>query len=824
MKKIQKDPVISELLAQMTLEEKISLLSGKDNWATTAIPRLEIPSIYLSDGPHGVRTDGPGQGRKVGSATAFPSGVTLASTWDTDLIEQVGIAMAEETRFYDCQILLAPCVNIIRTPLAGRNFEAYSEDPYLAGQIGLAFVNGLQSQEIGASLKHFACNNQEFERTRGNSVVDERTLREIYLPAFETIVKQAQPWTVMCAYNRLNGTFASENELLLNTILRDEWGFKGLVVSDWNAVHDTTAPIKAGLDLEMPGPAKWFGLLLKEAVETWQIDESDIDQAVSRVLQLLHQSDKLHNQETKSFPAVDEHREVARIAASSSITLLKNDDHLLPLNKNVIKRLGVIGINAIQQVMGGGSSYVTPHRWITPLEGLQQKLGKDIEIFFEPGFDNRGLPECVPSKNLFTMDGTTNGLDVQLFDNPNFEGKPVHERTDLALDAWWGFAGPDKSKVDPKSFSGIWQGKYKPMVSGFTPLILVHNGMVRLFIDGLLVAEHDASGQDVAYGNFTELICQAGIEMDSEKLYSIRIEYTTETRDGFAFLQLRHVPPLVSENAREKAVKVASTCDAVVVFGGFPLHFETEGADRPEMGLSGDQDEVIKAVIEANPNTVVVINAGSPVSLPWADAATTIVMAYYPGQEGGLALADMLFGDVNPSGKLTFSIPQRYEDNPTFINYPGGRDVCYGEGIFVGYRYYDTKGIPPLFCFGHGLSYSTFTYSDLRMPQTRQIGEPMKVSVKITNTSEVQGSEIVQLYVRENNPRVQRPQKELKAFAKVPLDAGQSKTVTFALDDRAFAYWNTETHDWQVDPGSFKIMLGSSSRDIRLEESCRLQS
>ena len=736
---------------------------------------------------------------------------------------RVGAAMGEETRFFECQVLLAPCVNIMRTPLAGRNFESYSEDPFLAGEIGLAFVEGLQSEGIGASLKHFACNNQEHERNRGNSVVDERTLREIYLPAFETIVKKAQPWTVMCSYNRLNGTYASEHQQLLNSILRDEWGFEGLVVSDWYAVHDTTAPIQAGLDLEMPGPAKWFGLLLKEAVDTWQIEESAIDQAAGRVLKLLQQCGKLGDFEDKREPALAEHRGIAREAAVTSITLLKNERQLLPLKTADIKRLAVIGINAMQQVMGGGSSYVTAERWVTPLEGLREKLGSDVEIVFEPGFDNRGLPECVPANYLFRQDGITNGLDVRMFNNPDFEGEAVHQRIDPALDAWWGFAGPDKSKVDPKSFSGIWQGKYKAVVSGYTPLIVAHNGLVRLYVDDVLVAEHDATGAEISYGNFTEIICHAVVDMVAERLYDIRVEYSTNTPDGFAFLQLRHVPPLVTEDGLEKAVQAASSCDAVVVFGGFPLHFEAEGADRPEMGLPGDQDEVIQAVINANPNTVVVINAGSPVDMPWADAAAAIVLAYYPGQEGGLALADVLLGNANPSGKLTFTIPQRYEDNPTFINYPGGRDVRYGEGVFVGYRYYDSKSIPPRFCFGHGLSYAEFKYADLNLPETARIGEPITVSFELSNVSAVEGSEVVQLYVGELNPTVQRPLKELKAFAKISLKPAETQTLSFTLDERAFAYWDVDTHQWQVNPGLFKIMLGSSSRDIRLEGTCRLK-
>ena len=818
------DLKVEELLVQMTLEEKISLMSGKDNWATVPIPRLGIPSIVMTDGPHGVRTDGPGQNRPEGPATAYPTGVSMAASWDPDLVYQVGQGLAEETRFLGCNILLGPCVNIMRVPLAGRNFESYSEDPYLAGQVGLAYVSGLQSLGIGASLKHFACNNQEFERNRGNSVVDERTLREIYLPAFETIVKGAQPWTVMCSYNRINGTYASENQKLLTRILRDEWEFKGLVVSDWNAVHDTTAPVQAGLDLEMPGPAKWFGNLLKEAVDTWQVDVSKIDQAVRRILRIILISGQMEKSLHPNAKSGDtpEHRALARELAHSSITLLKNDHHLLPLNKKKTKKLAVIGLNATHHITGGGSSYVKGHHWVTPLEGLTEYLGKDIEILYEPGFDNRGTPENVPANCLLSTDGISQGLRASIYNNPNFEGKPNLECNYPALDLWWGHAGPDRRVIDPKAFSGVWEGKYKPLASGPTPLFLVHTGHVKLFVNNALQIEHFIGSFDLSTGNFEDIVCQVVIDMDKEKLYDIRIEYSTQSSDGFAFLQFNHIPAQVPHDALERALAIARSCDSVLVFAGNPLHFESEGVDRPEMGLPGDQDELISAVAKVNPNTVVVLNAGSPVLMPWINEVRSVVLAYYPGQEGGHAIADILFGNVNPSGKLTFTIPGKYEDNPSFLNYPGSRDVLYGEGIFVGYRYYDTKDVSPLFCFGHGLSYTNFEYSELVAPESIKQGEVLEISFKVKNTGDTPGKEVAQVYINDQRSRLQRPIKELKAFSKVYLEAGEEKIVTLKLNERAFSYFDPDRKSWVAEPGVFNILVGSSSRDIRVKRSFTL--
>jgi beta-glucosidase len=670
---------IETLIQKMALAEKVSLLSGKDKWHTVPIERLDIPSVVMTDGPHGVRANQ--EGRKRSTATSFPTGVSMASSWNVDLIEQVGAALAQETRALDCDILLGPCVNIVRHPLAGRNFESYSEDPYLAGRIGVAWVRGLQSQGVGASLKHYACNNQETERRRGDSQVDERALREIYLAQFEMVVKEARPWTVMCSYNRINGVYASQQNRLLNEILRGEWGFDGIVVSDWGANHTTVESVQGGLDLEMPGPARWYGDLLMEAIATWQIEEAQIDQAVRRILRLVERSGRMSGENLPEGTLNTlEHQDLARKLAEESIVLLKNEGNLLPLKAESLRSLAVIGpMTKVGSIGGGGSSFVEPPYRVSPLDGLKDRLGENVVVYYEPGCGN--------------------------------------------------------------SISGI-----------------------------------------------------------------------------------------SDQSSIADAAELAQRCDVALVFVGLPEGYESEGHDRQDMELTGAQNELVQAVVKANPNTVVVLNAGSPVAMPWIEpgcvqpgctqpsytqSPPSVLLAYYPGQEGGNAVASILLGEVNPSGKLSVTWPVRLQDTPAFTNFPGGREVRYGEGIFVGYRYYDYKDVKPLFPFGHGLSYTQFTYSNLQAAEKAKIGKPLQVSLEVTNTGSRAGQEGVQLYVRDVESSLPRPPKELKGFAKVALEAGQKKTVSFILDERAFAFYDPLRKDWVIEPGSYEILVGSSSRDIR---------
>ena len=812
------EETIEKLLKQMTLPEKISLLSGRNRWYTVAIDRLGVPSLVMTDGPHGVRTGGHGSERIVSSATAYPTGVSMASTWNRDLIERTGVALGEETRYLGCHILLGPCVNIVRSPLGGRNFETYAEDPYLAGQIGIAYVRGLQSQKIGASVKHYAANNQEFERMRGNSVVDERTLREIYLPAFEMIVKETNPWTVMCSYNRINGTYASEHEVLLRKILKEEWEFEGVVVSDWGAVHDIHDPIKAGLDLEMPGPARYFGQGLQAAVNNWQVDERDVDDAARRMLRILFRSGLMTDENLhKGTGDTPEHRAVARDLAAESMVLLKNEGNQLPFKAEKIQKLAVIGLNADRMVSGGGSSRVDPHRWVTPLAGLREKLGDRVEIAYTPGYDNRVFPVAVEEDRFRHLDGETRGLKTEFFNNLDFSGKPVLERVDPNIEEWWGGAGPATGEVDPSQFSVRWTGTYTSPESGETAFVINNTGTARVWLDGKLILENEIGTMTNSTYDFEKMGDRARVTLEKGKSYTFKAEFVSGQDNPYALIRFSYTPPLgVVGDLLETAVNLAKNSDAVVIVAGLSDLYESEGMDRPDMALPGDQEKLIRAVADVNANTAVVVNVGAPVVMPWADAVDAILLAYYPGQEGGHALADILFGDVNPSGKLTVSFPKRLADNPAFIHYPGWKDVHYGERLFVGYRYYDTKDIEPLFPFGHGLSYTHFSYSELALPSAVASGEDFEVSVTVENTGDLPGQEVIQLYIRDVQSTLNRPYKELKGFEKVNLAAGESKIVTFKLTPRALSYYDPYEKAWMAEAGIFEVHVGASSRDIRL--------
>lgn len=818
----EKDTV-EELLSQLTLREKVSLLSGKDSWRTVAIKRLGIPSITLTDGPHGVRATRM-LGRSGGPATAFPTGVSMAASWNPDLIECVGQALGEETLAMGCEVLLGPCVNIMRTPLAGRNFEAYSEDPFLAGRIGAAWIKGVQSRGVGASLKHFACNNQEFERFRGSSEVDERTLREIYLPAFEHIVKEIKPWTVMCAYNRINGVYASQHHKLLTEILRDEWGFDGLVVSDWSALHNTIDALLAGLDLEMPGPAKHYGQLLVEAVLYWQVDERAVDVAARRVLQLLARCGKLDHAApalpgSANTPA---HQQLARRLAEEAMVLLKNENHMLPLDLKKIKTLAVIGPNAAEgRLGGGGSAYVDPPYRVSPLEGLKTRLEPDVQIRYAAGCENYVEPPMLPAQFLLAGETSQHGLLGEYFDNAELAGIPKLTRLDEGIDFRWSHNPPGEG-IPRERFSARWTGKLVVPESGCFVVSLINSGVSRLFLDGKLLLEHTPP-EKLVY-ELQDLMVTQEIELEAGKETTIRLEFCKPSDERTTVIKLGMTQSLaIQREMIAQAVKLASECDAVIVCAGLPEKYETESRDRQDWKLPGPQTQLIEAVARANSNTVVVLNFGAPVDLPWIEHVPAVLNAFYPGQEGGNALAGLLLGDINPSGKLTFSIPKACEDNPSFLNYPGRQEVLYGEGIYVGYRYYDAVKCEPLFPFGYGLSYTSFHYDDVAAPVKAKIGQPVKVSCKVTNDGAVAGKEVVQVYVHDRVSTLPRPPKELKAFAKVDLTAGETRLVEFTLDERAFSFYDPVQGGWVCEPGDFVIQVGSSSRDIRLSAEIELE-
>jgi len=805
---------VDKLLKKMTMDEKVSLLAGRDIWNTVPIERLGIPSITMTDGPHGVRSTAPEAGRKMGAVTAFPTGIAMGASWNPELVEEVGQALGEETRGMDCDILLGPCVNIVRDPRGGRNFETFSEDPYLTGRMAVAYINGVQSRGVGTSLKHFAANNYEEERHRASSKVDERTLREIYLVQFEMAVKEAQPWTVMCSYNRVNGVYASQHQHLLNEILKEEWGFKGAVVSDWAANHTIFESVQGGLDLEMPGPAKYYKLL-GDAVHTWQIDEEVVDEAVRRVLRLVVLSGRMDKPLSKGSVNTPAHQKMARKLAEESITLLKNEGSLLPLGKGV-KSIAVIGPNAAEAVIeGGGSSRVPPLYRVSPLEALQKKLAGKTRIEYTVGSDNVDKPFTVPPSWL------PGGLHGEFYEAADFSGAPLEARDGFGSGFWWHIAW---TPLQIKPMAMRWTGSLTVPVDGSYKIALNHSGKVTLFLGGKAVLESitpkPGAGDITAAAETTQKL-QAG------KPYELRMDYVRypEQETVNYSLGIGMTFDAGNDSRLTQAVDLAKRCDVALVFAGYPEAFESEGRDRPSIKLMGGQDELIAAVAQANPRTVVVLNVGAPVSMPWAEQVPAIVQAYYPGMENGNAVAAVLLGKVNPSGKLPVTFPVRLEDSPAYINasYPGCREVNYGEGIFVGYRYYDQKDVSPLFPFGHGLSYTNFTYSDLKVTRKVKAGGKVDVSLTVTNSGEAAGKEVVQLYISDRKSSLPRPPKELKGFAKVALEPGEAGKVAFTLDERALSYYDPHKKAWVAEPGEFDVLLGSSSRDIRVKAKVTLE-
>lgn len=666
---------IKAIVSQLTLEEKASLCSGFDFWHTKGIERLGIPSLLVTDGPHGLRkqlegADHLGLFNSV-PATCFPSAVGLASTWNKELIQKVGIALGEECQAENVAVLLGPGANIKRSPLCGRNFEYFSEDPYLSSEMAANHIKGVQSQGVGTSLKHFAANNQEHRRMSTDAIVDERTLREIYLASFEDAVKQAQPWTVMAAYNKVNGKYASENDYLLNDILKDEWGFEGIVVSDWGAVNERVTGLKNGLELEMPSSYGIGEKKIIEAVNNGQLHEEKLNNAVERILNIIFKA--VESKKENAVYDQEGHHQLAREAATESMVLLKNEDRILPLKKaGTVAIIG--GFTKKPRYQGGGSSHINPTKLENILEEIEKVSGENTNVCFAEGYH----------------------LESDCFD-----------------------------------------------------------------------------------------------------------QY------------------LINE-----AKKVAAGADTAILFVGLPDRYESEGYDREHLRMPENHIQLIHAVAEVQSNIVVVLSNGAPIEMPWIEKAKGILEGYLGGQALGGAIADILFGDANPSGKLAETFPKVLSDNPSYLNFPGeGDKVEYREGVFVGYRYYDKKGIEPLFPFGFGLSYTSFEYSNLSINKNEiQDTESVSVSVNVKNTGSVAGKEIVQLYVKDIASTVIRPDKELKGFEKVELLPGEEKQVFFTLDKRAFAYYSVELKDWHVETGEFEIIVGKSSREIVLKNSIYVHS
>lgn len=663
---------LKDLISQMTLEEKAGMCSGLDFWHLKNVDRLGIPSVMVSDGPHGLRKQDD-KGDHLGindsiKAVCFPPACLSACSFDRELMTELGEAIGKEAQATDVSVVLGPAVNIKRSPLCGRNFEYYSEDPYLAGETAAAFINGVQSQHVGTSIKHFAANNQEFNRMSNSSEADERTLWEIYFPAFETAVKKSQPYTVMCSYNRINGTYASENPWLLTDVLRDEWGFEGYVMSDWGAVNERVPALKAGLELEMPSSGGVNDQEIIKAVQDGTLDEAVLDRAVERILRISFQW--LDNKKEQPFTMEADH-DFARHTAEQSMVLLKNEN-VLPLKAE--EKVAFIGGFAQKpRFQGGGSSHINSFRVSSALDAVSQMTEISGNVSYAEGFP----------------------ADQDVYDEA-------------------------------------------------------------------LAAE---------------------------------------------------------------AIEAARKADKAVIFAGLPDSFESEGYDRTHMRLPECQNRLIAEILKVRPETIIVLHNGSPVEMPWLSDVKGLLEAYLGGQAVGEAVVNILYGKVNPSGKLAETIPYKLSDNPSYLNFGDGEKTIYHEGVFVGYRYYDTKEMPVAFPFGYGLSYTTFEYGNLKLEKKELTDQDtLTVSVDVTNTGAVAGKEIVQLYVSDYTHACMRPDKELKGYEKVSLEPGETKTVTMTLDHRSFAWYNTDLKDWYAASGNYEVLIGASSRDIRLSETVQMHS
>jgi beta-glucosidase len=837
---------IDKLVAELTLDEKAALTAGVDMWSTASVPRLGIPSIQLTDGPNGARGNQPGPAGPT--ATCVPCGSALGATWDPDLVERVSALIGREARAMGARVLLAPTVNIHRSPLAGRNFECYSEDPLLAGRVAAGYVRGAQSQGVATTVKHFVGNDAEFERYTISSEIDERALREIYLRPFELAVREGGSLGVMTSYNRVNGRWCTEQPELIAGILRDEWGFDGFVVTDWFGVTGTVASAEAGVDLEMPGPARAFGPALAAAVRAGEVAESVLDAQVTRLLTAFDRIGALGAAESEprdDDQRVDrsEDRALARRAATESMVLLANDG-LLPLDRSALTTVAVIGPNADRaQIMGGGSASLRPRYLVTPLEGLRAALGEGVRVVHERGCDNRRSTPTLGGRSTEAPSGGV-GFDLEYFADAKPGGDVVHRARTPVLELL--ALVPPAPELPRSGWSLRAVTRYTPADSGTHVFTLIQAGRARLTVGDRVVIDGFADpppAGDAFYG-MGSMEVEAPVELQAGAAVDVVVEFSALARRGQGALKVGCRAP-DPPDLLERAVAAAAEADATVLVVGTTGEWESEGHDRTSMDLPGAQDELVRRVLDANPATVVVVNAGSPVTMDWVPDARALLQTWFGGQEMAGGLADVLLGDAEPAGRLPMTLPERLEHNPSFGNFPGenGR-VRYGEGVLVGYRWYEARHLPTRFPFGHGGSYTTFVVAEpaLSVPSTTAAAlardERLVVTVPVTNTGGRRGAEVVQCYVKPVAPRLVRPPKELAGFAKVRLDPGEKTTVRIELDGRAFAYWDAAPPDgdaiaaraaalpmrrpsgpastpgWRMDPGRYELHVGRSSAAI----------
>ena len=805
---------INKLIQDLTLREKISLMSGFNSWYTNKINRLGIPSIKMSDGPNGVR----GDSNSGKSSACFPCAISIGSTWDMDLINQLGIALGEEAKVKDVDVLLGPTINIHRHPLGGRHFESFSEDPFLTGKIATEYVKGVQSQDVAACLKHFIGNDTEYERHLVSSNIDEKTLREIYLLPFEMGIKEGNAQVVMSAYNKLNNIYCSSHKELLIDILKDEWGFDGYVVSDWGAALETEENAKGGLDLEMPGPGNVWGDQLFAAVSEGKVEEELIDDKVRRILNIANFSKRFENPTNKPEQSnnSEEHRRLLKKAAASGMVLLKNND-LLPLKSNV-KNLAIIGPNAKEaQIIGGGSASLKPHYQAHPLEAFQNKLGDHTNISYAKGCHTH---KFLPRVNEGFMDDKE-GFLVEYFEGSNFD-ENLLVKEHLIGNKFWVFEGFAKdviAKFERPDISVRFSCAYTPDISGQHEFEIFGIGKARLFIDGEeLIDNWTETSPGEAFFSFSSDSKRALVNLIEGTTYQLEIRYKFEGNFPAIYIGCQ-APDKV--NLFDEALEVASAADQVILIVGTNSDWETEGNDRSDFNLPVNQNHLIEEVLRVNPNTLVVLNTGSPVKMPWADKAEAIMQTWFAGQEFGNALVEIITGEINPSGRLPTSFPKNIEDTPAFNSYPGkDLQMNYDEKLLVGYRWYDKKNIKTLFPFGHGLSYTNFEYSDLEVDVHPKNMASCKFSVR--NTGQVAGIETAQCYVSFKTIDDSEPEKTLQGFSKIALNPNDESSIEINLNSRNFSSWNVAKRSWEVRAGSYEILIGSSAENILLQTTINL--
>jgi beta-glucosidase len=789
------------ILKKMTLDEKLDYLGGINGFFIRGIDRLRLPEFKMADGPIGVRNFGP--------STAYAAGIALAASWDPDLANQVGAMIGKDARARGVHFLLGPGVNIYRSPLGGRNFEYFGEDPFLASRMAVGYIQGVQAQGVSATIKHFMGNNSEWNRHHSSSEMDERTMREIYLPTFEAAVREAKVGAIMNSYNLVGGVHMTQHDNLNNQVAKKEWGFDGILMSDWDSTYDAVGAANGGLDLEMPSAKFMNRAKLGPAIKAGKVSVATIDDKVLRILRTAIRFGWLDRPQTDhSWPLYSQKgRELALETAKASMVLLKNQNGLLPLDQSRIKTVALIGPDAYPAVpVGGGSAQVRPFVAVSYLEGINSYLAGRANVTWSRGL--APLREILESTTFTTAaTGGQPGLLGEYFTNLQLSGTPAVKRTDPHIHFWSGHGMAWPASLG-REFSARWNGHFVPKSSGDHRFSISSYGLdvYRLFVNGKKVLDRSGQPQPLQH---------AVVRLQAGKAYAIRLEYVHFDHHAQLGLGVVKVADLIAPEAKQ----LAARADVAVVLAGFDPSNEGEGQDRT-FQLPAGQDELIAAVRNTNSKTVVVVTAGGGVDMSrWVDGTPAIVQAWYAGQEAGHALAQLLFGDFSPSGKLPVTFERRAEDGATFGSYAPDKDlkVRYSEGVFLGYRHFDKLGTKPLFPFGHGLSYTMFGYANLTVAPTALTGDgTVKVAFDIRNQGRREGAEVAQVYVGDRHAPVPRPPKELKGFVKVKLAPGQNKRVEVVLDRRAFSYYDVGAKGWKVAPGDFEILVGSSAEQIAL--------